>query len=45
VLLDTVDADVEVYFTIPNFIAIKAGVHAPNLSTFLKNYAGYFLNQ
>jgi len=44
VLLDTVDADVEVYFTIPDFVAVKAGIHAPGLSTFLKNYGGHFVN-
>lgn len=44
VLIETVDADVSVFFTIPNFIAIKASAHAPSLSVFLKNYAGHFVN-
>jgi len=43
VLLDVVDADVDLYLTIPNFVAIKIGAHAPYLTAFLRAYMGYFV--
>jgi len=44
VLLETIDADVSVFFTIPDFKAIKVSAHAPSLSVFIKNYAGHFVS-
>ena len=32
VILETVDADVDLYFTISNFVAFTASGHAPGLS-------------
>lgn len=32
VILETFDADVDVYFTIPNFLAVTASGHAPGLT-------------
>jgi len=43
-LIETVDADVTAFFTIPNFIAIKVSAHAPSMSVFIKNYGGHFVN-
>lgn len=43
VLLDVVDADVDLYLTIPNFVAVKIGAHAPYLTAFLRAYMGYFV--
>ena len=41
-LLNTIDADIDVYVTIPNFAAIHASAHAPGLSEFITNYGGFF---
>jgi len=44
VILETFDADIDLYFTIPNFMAVTASGHAPGLSLFIKEYGGAFLN-
>jgi len=44
VLLDTIDADIDLYFTIPDFCAATITTHAPGLTLFLKNFGGHFVN-
>eukprot|EP00825_Cyclidium_porcatum_P000556 TRINITY_DN10185_c0_g2_i3.p3 TRINITY_DN10185_c0_g2~~TRINITY_DN10185_c0_g2_i3.p3 ORF type:complete len:129 (+),score=22.75 TRINITY_DN10185_c0_g2_i3:285-671(+) len=44
VLLETIDTDVELYFTIPDGAALEVKGRAPSLSQFIKTFGGFLLN-
>lgn len=41
-ILETVNTDVELYFTIPDGIALEIQGRGPSLSEFIKAFGGYF---
>jgi len=41
--LKVVDADLDVYLTIPEFAAIQFSGHTPGLANFIKNFGGFFM--
>eukprot|EP00825_Cyclidium_porcatum_P046158 TRINITY_DN7194_c0_g1_i3.p2 TRINITY_DN7194_c0_g1~~TRINITY_DN7194_c0_g1_i3.p2 ORF type:complete len:198 (+),score=42.16 TRINITY_DN7194_c0_g1_i3:149-742(+) len=42
VLLDFLDTDIDIYFSVPDAFILQINGHAPSLSTFLKSFGGYF---